>query len=457
MKKFLAILISLALLAGLLLSGMSFSFAEEADEADYVRFTATGNDPYASFKFSSEGKNTTIDPDTVTWAAIRYRTISQFDNTGVPFKGQLYVSPAAEPFIPVTYNFSMQWETVIVDCTSVSESTSMSSKWDSSAYTQRTNIRFDPLESDRDAEAALSSDNAYVSDGDQIDIAWLAFFENEADARAYTGKEDTPYCIIDAASLMIGSGGNNISAERFQDGEAVATPTPKVIGTGTYPLYDTSENTSTGYWMHPFNIDDILEVTFPIDQWFVGFSFFAWCSENDVFLDIELLNDNGDVVWSGRQVCFSNALQEVSFDKSFPPGYYTIYFICAENPDYPEGANQHFVLGSGQPREDIADEIEVYGFLGSSSLGAPHITLFTGDADPDYATPEPTEEFTPEPVVTEAPTDAPTATPEVTEAPTEEPVIATEEPKASGCGNVIGGGIAVIAAAAVLMVIRKKH
>ena len=149
MKKFLSVLISLTLLAGLLVSGMTFAYAEE-DEADYVRFTATGNDPYATFKFSAEGKHATIDPDTVKWAAIRYRTISEVDNTGVPFKGQLYVSPAAEPFVPITYNFSKNWETAIIDCTSVAQSTTLDSIWDSESYKNTSTIRFDPLESDRD-------------------------------------------------------------------------------------------------------------------------------------------------------------------------------------------------------------------------------------------------------------------------------------------------------------------
>lgn len=465
-KKFLAVLISLTLLAGLLVSGMTFAYAEE-DEADYVRFTATGNDPYATFKFSSEGKHANIDPDTVKWAAIRYRTISEVDNTGVPFKGQLYVSPAAEPFVPITYNFSKNWETAIIDCSAVAQSTTLDSIWDSESYKTTSTIRFDPLESDRDAEAELLEDEAVVSDGDQIDVAWIAFFEKEEDAKAYTGAQDTPYCILDAASLAKFTGGYHISAERITNGVAAATPEPAVIHSGTYPLFDTKQATDTGYWMHPYNIDDALEVYFELPEgWMVGFSFFAFCSENEVYLDIEVVDNDDNVVWTGRQICFSNALQEVSFGgKSFPAGYYTIRFICAENPAYPDGEGQHFVLGSGMVREDLEPEdIEVYGFIGSSSKGAPNITIYLGDEDPNYATPEPAA--TPEPTdppATQNPTDTPDAAP--TETPgesTAKPITeeTTEKPKEEsgkkGCGGVIGGGFALIALAAVA-IIKRKH
>ena len=62
------------------------------------------------------------------------------------------------------------------------------------------------------------------------------------------------------------------------------------------------------------------------------------------------------------------------------------------------------------------------------------------------ATPEPTVEPTNEPAATEEPTEA--------EAPTEEPK-KTEEKK--GCGGILGGTIALAAAAACVLVIRKKH
>ena len=45
-----------------------------------AHIVASGNDPYATFTFH-DGKS--IDPDTCKWAAIKYRTITEKDNTGV--------------------------------------------------------------------------------------------------------------------------------------------------------------------------------------------------------------------------------------------------------------------------------------------------------------------------------------------------------------------------------------
>ena len=237
---------------------------------------------------------------------------------------------------------------------------------------------------------------------------------------------------------------------------------------GEYPLSDTSEGHVTadgvaaGYWMHPFTIGDRLEVYFDSPIWMVGFRFFAWCPYSDTYLDIELADDKDNVLWTGRAVGYDNAFQEVAFDKSYPPGSYSITFINAENPEYPGGVNQHFVLGSGQVRDDLdPEDIEVIGAAASNSLGAPEIILFE---DPDAPTPSPT----PEPTATPEPTPEPTPTdePEVTESPsdgtedvTEAPDGAASEPeKKSGCGSFAGGGLALTAAAAAIVLIaRKKH
>ena len=115
------------------------------------------------------------------------------------------------------------------------------------------------------------------------------------------------------------------------------------------------------------------------------------------------------------------------------------------------------MLGSGYERDDLsAEDIEITGFDNSTSVGVPQIIIFTGDEDPNYQTPEPTAvpEVTPEP-----PTEEPTETP-APEEPTEEPVqeaTPTAAPEKKGCGNVIGGGIALIAVAAAAFVARKKH
>ena len=230
MKKFTAIAVAVLIVMSL----VTVIPVHAAEEFSYAHITASGNDPYATFTFNPNGNHSTIDPETVKWAAIKYRTVTETDNTGVQLIGQLYVSPAVEPFIPIKYEHTRQWETIIVDLTSVSEKTELESVW-TTKYTDLSGIRFDPLESNRDAEAQdTENDVARVQDGDSIDIAFLAFFENEEDARAYDGTQDTPYCIILPEDLEWYAGDNAIDSVEVFDGkkprpteEATVTEEPK--------------------------------------------------------------------------------------------------------------------------------------------------------------------------------------------------------------------------------------
>ena len=251
------------------------------------------------------------------------------------------------------------------------------------------------------------------------------------------------------------------------------TPTPEIpdipeetaapVEKGQYALSDQSEghyigDVAAGYWMHPYNIGDFLEVIFTSPIWMDGFSFFAFCPYCDVYIDIELKNDKDQVVWTGRKICYGNENNEVSFDQSFPPGLYTLTFINAENPDYPEGINQHFVLGSGLVREDLEpDDIEVYGYLASNSLGAPEIVLFEGEADPNYVTPEPKPTATPKPAAT--PTNPPSeATPEPeTGNPSETDGESSSAPAKKGCGGVVGTSSAILLLVSAAFIVKKKH
>ena len=229
MKKTLALLI-VAVFVFAAFSAINASAAVKAGEGvAFAHVVAMGNDPYAEFMFNPDGNHTTIDPDTVKWASVRYRTITETDNTGVQLIGQFYICSAAEPFIPIKYVHSGQWETIIVDMTSVSEKTALASKWNSKSYTDTSKIRFDPLESNRDAEAAQGeSDTAVVSDGDSIDIAWIAFFESEEDAKAYDGTQNTPYCIILPEDLEWPGGTNNIADPEVIKPKPPVTDAPEV-------------------------------------------------------------------------------------------------------------------------------------------------------------------------------------------------------------------------------------
>ena len=174
-EKISAIILAIFMLSLTLCAVPAFA----AESFDYVKFTASGNDPYVNYTF-----DTAIDTSKVTWAVVKYRTVTKTDNTGVDLLGQIYVSPAAEPFVPVKWNHSQSWELIVVDLTSVSASTTLASAWTASAGT---GFRFDPIESNRDAEAASDSDTAVVSSGDSIDVAFIAFFETEAAAKAFDG------------------------------------------------------------------------------------------------------------------------------------------------------------------------------------------------------------------------------------------------------------------------------
>lgn len=240
MKKLIAVII----LATLMFTAIAVIPANAAEDFDYVHIVASGNDPYATIRFNANGKNTTIDPDTVKWAVIKYRTVTETDNTGVQLIGQFYILSAAEPFVPIKYNHTREWETLVVDLTSVSEKTQLASAWNSTKYTDKTGIRFDPLESNRDAEAATSeSDTAVVSDGDSIDIAFIAFFDNEDDAKAYDGSQDTPYCIILPEDLEWYEGGNAIGEVEYVEGKKPRPTTDQ--DTTEAPKDDTTEAATT--------------------------------------------------------------------------------------------------------------------------------------------------------------------------------------------------------------------
>lgn len=219
MKRKIAILTVLAIVISLA-APLTAAFAaedsqtEKASENEYVRLISEGFDPYALFQFSENGENENIDPDTVRWAAIRHRTAARYNEDNVEYIAQFYIYPPAEPFIPAYYNYSGEWETVIIDMTSVAALYGRETIWDSTHYTNTGAIRLDPLEPDRDAENFDdTTGRGKTNEGDYIDIAWIAFFEKEDDAKAYTGKENTPYCILDPESLSSPYMVHNLKAE----------------------------------------------------------------------------------------------------------------------------------------------------------------------------------------------------------------------------------------------------
>ncbi|MBP5633131.1 MAG: hypothetical protein J6Y21_10270 [Clostridia bacterium] len=473
MKRKIALFTAIVMCAVFMLASVP-AFAEEEKPADekYARFIALGNDPYATFKFSASGKNTNIDPETVVWAAIRYRTESQYDSTGVEYKAQFYVNPANEPCVPVTYKFTKNWETSIIDCTATNEDTSLDSKWNSGGYTSTGEVRFDPLEPDRDSEDTSQDEvNGQVQKDDYIDVAWIAFFEKKEDAEAYTGVEDTPYCILDLSSFRNPAGAHNLKIKIQSDnGEDVPDDTDDKL----FYLYDKDITVNTGWWLNPVVEEATIDVSFEIDKWFSGFNYFAYCCPNPVPMRIALLNENEDEVWSGEATCSNNEGHTVDMEKRFAPGVYTLSFIGGDVSELEY--DTWFVLGSCAALNEKLEEdsVTVIGGATNDSTGpAPFVSFITCDPDPDY-TPAPTKvpaTATPTKAPTEAPTAAP-ATEAATENPAEEQTSETSKPQDNDNKNndkpdekktniwpiigIIAAALVVICAIVVILVSLKK-
>ena len=433
MLKKVSILVAVILAVTMLLSAVP-AFAAEAEEEQYVRFTATGNDPYAIFSYSSEGNNKKIDPDTVTWAAIRYKTGSQYDSTGVEYTAQFYISPAAEPCIPIRYNFSGKWETAIVDMTSVSTVTELDSIWSSDRYTATGTIRFDPLEPDRDPENTASDGiSGQVNPDDYIDIAWIAFFEKEDDAKAYTGKENTPYCLLDVDSLMGLTGANNLKADLYDAAGYVEPTAPPADTPVKYPVSPRSMDPQQFTGHESVGIEFVV----PEGKSFKAFILDAaptWGGQANSNLDAAIYawNRDYDTTVSGKELGTFREEEHVDntditmdFGVILPPGKYVIVMTAEDDP-----------IGAwGGTLDEIDFEAILYYDDDENDSWFPYssILLIEGTEHAiEIATPEPTAVPTEKP--TAAPTEVVTAAP-ATPAPATD-VPATDAPvKTEDAGN----------------------
>ena len=458
MLKKLSILVAAVIAITMLFSAMP-AFAAEAEETDYVRFTALGNDPYATFTYSKEGNNSRIDPDKVTWAALRYKTGSQYDSSGFEYTGQFYISPAAEPCIPIKYNHTGKWETAIIDMTSVSEATSLESKWSSDTYTAVTTIRFDPLEPDRDPENTSSAGNGQVNADDYIDVAWIAFFEKEEDAKAYTGKENTPYCILDVACLMNLNGANNLKVDRCDSGGVVA-PTEAPADTPVkYSVSPRSMDPQT-FTNH---VSAAIEFVVPEGKSFKAFILTGaptWGAQGNANLDATIYAWNRDYDTTIEGKALGTYREEVHIDNNdlimdfgviLPPGKYVIYMTAEDDTIGAWGGNMDEINFDAIFHFDDEENESWFPFS--------DILLINGTSQAiEIPTPEPTAVPTEKP--TAAPTEVPTAQPATdvpaTEAPaTQEPAKATDnsgktDNKDAKKGLPTGAIIGIVAAAVVV-------
>lgn len=250
--------------------------------------------------------------------------------------------------------------------------------------------------------------------------------------------------------------------------EAPATPTP-IPEDQLYYLYDKNVTVNTGWWLHPVAEGSSIDVNFETTSGFSGFNFFAYSCEIYVPMDLVLLDEDENEVWTGSVSCKSNAPYTVDMGKTFGPGIYTLSFVGGDVSEIEE--DTWFVLGSSQLNEELGEEyVTVVGGLTNDSTGpAPYISLIKGEFDPN-ATEQPTAEPTAAPTAapTAEPTTAPTEAPKVTDEPapaTDAPVVtedagnkSNEEKKGPNVGLIIGivAAVAVVAAVVIVVAVKAK-
>jgi len=316
MKKFLALAIVAVMTVALFAVGV-----QAADDFPYAHFVADGNDPCTGVTFS--GAHTAMDPDAVKWAAIKYRTVTEKDSSGTALTGQIYVQPAQEPCVPINYVHSQSWETLVLDLSGCAA-------WNSEKYTQTGSFRFDFLQGNT------------VQKGDSIDIAWIAFFENEADAKAYDGTQDTPYCVSAPSDLAAKAGTNALQSVEVvggvDEGAKVANQNFDVVNL-------TGPNLQLYGWVIIKGDDTIADMGYRIDD------------KDPVFSS--LLDRSAEV--SG--VMGSDPAKTTGFDvklstDDIPAGDHVIHVVCKTSSgallDVNQGDSDGFkVVGTG-PKSSIA-------------------------------------------------------------------------------------------------------
>ena len=504
MKKTLSMLTVLALVISLAAGPLTAVFAENSSAGDgqtdpeYVRFTGTGFDPYASFEFSDNGQYDTIDPDSVRWAAIRHRTAARYNENNVEYIAQFYVIPAAEPFIPAHYIYSGEWETTILDMTSVAALYGRESIWDSDHYTAASQIRLDPLEPDRDAENFDdSTGRGIVTEGHYVDIAWIAFFEKEEDARAYTGSEDTPYCLLDANSLSSPFMIHNLNADYMggQGEDPSATDAPVEIS-GPSALFALNYEDELNDLLFAGNRNLIEDVSFNDNCYLIsvsaggdqnmdicfgtlaadGYIDAISADENKVVqlavrIDPEAGGVNGNLYWQTDEHPGYSEPQNAAYK------YDNTTDIQVVNIDFTKVKRWEGSVGNlrfdpfPETKEDTEVELYYIAFFTNLESAEAYAEKFLAEGLP--ATPAPTEKPTAAP--TAEPTEAPTAAPtdaQATDAP------ATDAPATEGKGNenngdskddqpkkgiptgavigIVAGAVAVVAAICAVVVVKSK-
>ncbi len=262
-------------------SGVSFELKEEGGEK-FARFTAVDLDPHLY-----------LSPDVTTdvanhFAVIKYRTTSEAATIDAYMAG-------AEPHTVFTnIENDGNWHMCYGDLEQ------------SGANWTGKFSRLDPL------------NNGSLKEGDTIDIAWIALFASEDDAKAYTGP---------AA------------------GETPVAPEPEKSADqwlgGSEPA-----GHSTGWWMNPIaeGCDKYIKIGFTAAGNFSGIHGYYLCNpttsnEGPTVVKAQILK--GDTVLAEKEIPVDgDAWYDTDFGKTIPAGDYTLSFLPVS------GNGGWFVLGS---------------------------------------------------------------------------------------------------------------
>ncbi|MBR4960934.1 MAG: hypothetical protein IKY52_08565 [Clostridia bacterium] len=159
-----------ALLTVVMIATLSVAVMAETIEFDYARFTATGEETNGTFGFGMP-----LDLNVVKWAVMKYRTVSQIEDSDLQLRAQFYAKDAG-PYTLLLGGHNKQWETVVIDMVSLYANVATPETWTSSDVID---FRFDVITSNRDA---VGNTDHIIAVGSQLDIAYIAFYGSEEDA-----------------------------------------------------------------------------------------------------------------------------------------------------------------------------------------------------------------------------------------------------------------------------------
>ncbi|MBO4868262.1 MAG: hypothetical protein J5585_00965 [Clostridia bacterium] len=294
---------------------------------DFARFTAGGLDPHLYIK-----------PDIKTdasnhFAAIKYRTTSGAASIDA------YMAAAEPHTIFSAIEADGSWHIAYGDLEQ------------SGANWTGTFARLDPM------------NGGSLKEGDTLDVAWIALFASEDDAKAYTGPAaggDTPVApSTDKSDDQWLCGGD---------------PAAK----------------STGWWMNPINGPDekYIKVNFTANGYFDGVKGYYLCNPasaevGQTVVKVQLLDASGSVLEEKEIPVDGDQWYETNFDRSYAAGTYSLNYVAVS------GNGGWFVFGSADA-DDSTVTLESNCATNGDTKSHPIVMLMGADAPAEGGEPTPT-------------------------------------------------------------------